>query len=97
MALEPAVGTLSSSRRLGRVAWCHEGHVANSVTAGLDVPSCDDSMILGALSRGARACDRRDFLERVINRELWAIGYSAALETDVTDLSRLVVSIASAG
>jgi len=53
-------------------------------------------MILGALNRGIRACERTDILERVINRELWAIGYFALLEPDVTDHSRLMVRIASA-
>lgn len=96
MALKPALGTAFGVRRIGPVAWSHDGHVGISVTAGNDVPSCDDSMILGALNRGIRACERTDILERVINRELWAIGYFALLEPDVTDHSRLMVRIASA-
>ena len=82
-------------RRLGPVSWCHDGHEGLSVTAGADVPSLDDEMIRGALVRGARACQSADILGRILNRELWTLGYVARLEPDMTDRSRLLVRIAS--
>jgi hypothetical protein len=77
------------------VSWCHDGHEGLSVTAGTDVPSFDDAMIRGALVRGARACQSTGALNRLLNRELWTLGYVARLEPDVTDNSRLLVRIAS--
>jgi hypothetical protein len=82
-------------RRLGPVSWCHDGHEGLSVTAGTDVPSFDDAMIRGALVRGALACQSIAALGRVLNRELWTVGYVARLEPDLTDNSRLLVRIAS--
>ncbi len=82
-------------RRLGPVSWCHDGHESLSVTAGADVPWFDDTMIRGALVRGALACQSIAFLGRVLNRELWTLGYVARLEPDLSDHSRLLVRIAS--
>ena len=82
-------------RRLGPVSWCHDGHESLSVTAGADVPWFDDTMIRGALVRGALACQSIAFLGRVLNRELWTVGYVARLEPDLTNRSRLLVRIAS--
>jgi hypothetical protein len=82
-------------RRLGPVPWCHDGHEGLSVTAGADVPSFDDAMIRGALVRGALACQSIAILGRVLNRELWTVGYVARLEPDLTNRSRLLVRIAS--
>jgi hypothetical protein len=82
-------------RRLGPVSWCHDGHEGLSVTAGADVPSFDDAMIRGALVRGASACQSTGALDRLLNRELWTLGYVARLEPDATDQSRLLVRIAS--
>ncbi len=82
-------------RRLGAVLWVHDGHRSLSVTAGADVPSFDDPMIRGALVRGALASQSIDALDRVLNRELWALGYVARLEADLTDSSVVLVRIAS--
>lgn len=82
-------------RQLGPVSWCHDGHEGLSVTADADVPSFDDAMIRGALVRGARSCQSTDALTRVLNRELWTVGYVARLEPDLTNNSRLLVRIAS--
>jgi hypothetical protein len=82
-------------RRLGPVSWCHDGHEGLSVTAGADVPSFDDAMIRGALVRGALACQSIAILGRVLNRELWTVGYVARLEPDLTDHSKLLVRVAS--
>jgi len=95
MAPNSASMSVPGVRRLGPVSWCHDGHDGLSVTAGADVPSLDDEMIRGALVRGARACQNADVLGRILNRELWTLGYVARLEPDVTDRSRLLVRIAS--
>ena len=95
MAPNSAPPSAPGVRRLGPVSWCHDGHEGLSVTAGTDVPSLDDAMIRGALVRGARACHSIDVLGRVLNRELWTLGYVARLEPDLTDRSRLLVRIAN--
>src|SRR5450756_1740229 len=82
-------------RRLGPVSWSHDGHEGLSVIAGSAVPSFDDPMIRGALVRGALACQSIAILGRVLNRELWTVGYVARLEPDLTNRSRLLVRIAS--
>jgi hypothetical protein len=66
-----------------------------TVHAGTDVPSYDDPMIRAALVRGALACSRIGDLERALNRELWAFGYVARLERNLTDRSVIHVEIAS--
>jgi hypothetical protein len=82
-------------RRLRSVSWCHDGHEGLSVSAGADVPSFDDAMIRGALLRVAQSCHRADALARVLNRELWTLGYVAFLEPDLSDRSKILVRIAS--
>jgi hypothetical protein len=52
-------------------------------------------MIRVALARGALACSRIGDLERALNRELWALGYVARLERNLTDRSVVHVEIAS--
>jgi hypothetical protein len=95
MALNSSPVSAPGVRRLGPVSWPHDGHDGLLVTAGADVPSVDDTIIHGALVRGARASQSTDFLKRVLNRELWTLGYVARLEPDLTDRSRLLVRIAS--
>ena len=60
-----------------------------------DVPSFDDLMIHSALLRGAAACERLAALDRVINRELWPLGYVAQIERCVTDGGIVLVEIAA--
>jgi hypothetical protein len=78
------------------VPWYHDGCQGLSVRARADVPTFDDSMIRGALVRGALACKRIDCLDRALNRELWPLGYVAYLETEA-DRSVVVVEIATGG
>jgi hypothetical protein len=66
-----------------------------TVHAGTDVPSFDDPMIRVALVRGALACERIGELERVLNRELWPLGYVARLEHNLTDRSLVHVEVVS--
>jgi hypothetical protein len=72
-------------RRLGSVPWTHDGISAFTIRAGEDVPTYDDWMIRAALVRGAIACKKIGLLGRLLNRELWAIGYLAKLEIDPDD------------
>src|SRR5450756_2598013 len=82
-------------RRLAPVSWCHAGHEGLSAIACAGAPSSGDATIRGALVRGALACQSIAILGRVLNRELWTVGYVARLEPDLTNRSRLLVRIAS--
>jgi hypothetical protein len=82
-------------RRLGAVAWTHDGCRWLAFRAGDDVPAFDDLMIRGALARVALDCNRIETLDRAFNRELWSLGYVASLETCLTDNSTVLVMIAS--
>jgi len=82
-------------RKLGPVPWYQNGCRGLTVHAGTDVPSYDDPMIRVALVRGALACSRIGDLERALNRELWALGYVARLERNLSDRSLVYVQIAS--
>jgi hypothetical protein len=95
MTPPPAPRSAAGPRRLGPVPWYHNGCRGLSVTAGLDVPSLDDSMIRQALVRGAQTCDSLNALDRALNRELWPLGYIARLEPNMTDGSMVIVEIAS--
>ena len=88
-------GPARSLRRLGPVPWPHDGCNGLVVQAGADVPSFDDSMIRGALLRGATACERFAALDRAINRELWPLGYVANLERNAASGCVVVVEIAA--
>jgi hypothetical protein len=85
----------TGNRKLGSVPWDHQGYRGLTVHARQDVPAFDDSMIRAALLRGARLCEEFAFLDRALNRELWAFGYVARLERDVSDRSIVCVEIAS--
>jgi hypothetical protein len=82
-------------RRLRSVPWCHDGRESLVATVDGEIPSCDDGMIRSALVRGADASQTTDALTRVLNRELWAIGYVARLEPDLFEQSGLLVRIES--
>ena len=82
-------------RKLGTVPWYQNGCRGLTVHAGTDVPSFDDPMIRVALVRGALACKRIGELERVLNRELWPLGYVARLEHNLTDRSLVHVEVVS--
>ena len=85
------------SRKLGPVAWNHDGCRTLAVHARDEVPSFDDSMIRAALVRGALTCRRFAILDRTINRELWALGYLARIDRDAADRSVVTVEIACGG
>ena len=87
--------SIPGPRKLGPVPWYQNGCRGLPVHAGTDVPSYDDPMIRVALVRGALACSRIGDLERALNRELWALGYVARLERNLTDRSVVQVEIAS--
>jgi hypothetical protein len=82
-------------RRVGSVPWYHGGCHRLSARAGADVPTFDDSMLRGALVRGALACQRIEDLDRALNRELWPLGYLARVERSQTDRSIVIVELAS--
>ena len=81
--------TASGTRRLGPVAWNQDGCHGFDVEARGDVPTFDDDMIRSALRSGSVGCENVDGLSRAINRQLWAIGYAARVESDPAE--RLVV------
>jgi hypothetical protein len=95
MVVNTPPGGEVGSRKLGPVSWIHDGCRTLSIHARQDVPSFDDSMIRSALVRGALACRRLAILDRTVNRELWALGYVARIERDLTDRSVVTVEIAS--
>jgi hypothetical protein len=95
MAPETQTPAARAVRRLGLVPWYHDGCKALAVRARAEVPPFDDSMIRGALMRGALACERLAILDRIINRELWPLGYVAHLERSVADGSVVLVEIAA--
>jgi hypothetical protein len=77
-------------RLLGSVPWNQDGCHNFAVQACEDVPTFDDSMIRGALTRGSILCESVDGLSRAINRQLWAIGYVARVQSNPADRSVLV-------
>lgn len=82
-------------RKLGPVPWNNEGCRTLTVRARRDVPTLDDPMIRAALVRGASTCKRFVSLDRVLNRELWALGYVAHVERDLSDRSVVSVEVAN--
>jgi hypothetical protein len=82
-------------RKLKPVPWFHDGCSGLTIRARADVPSFDDSMIHGALLRGAASCERLTTLDRAINRELWPLGYVAHLERGVADGGVVLVEVAA--
>lgn len=79
------------ARRLGSVPWYRDGCNGLAVVALSEVPSSDDSMIRAALVRGALSCRQVDEFDRVLNRELWQIGYVARIERNPAN--RAIVSV----
>jgi hypothetical protein len=95
MTLPTRVQETAATRRIGAVPWYRDGYHGLSVRAGADVPTFEDPMIRGALVRGALACKRIEDLDRVLNRELWPLGYLARIEPSPRDRSLVHVEIAS--
>jgi hypothetical protein len=83
----------SAVRRLGAVPWDHDGYRRLTIWAKGDIPFFDDSMIRGALSRCAHACEGLNALDRALNRELWPLGYAASIEATTSDESTADVVI----
>jgi hypothetical protein len=69
-----------TARRMGAVAWDHDGVHQLTMWAGAGVPAFDDPMIRSALLRCARGCERIDALDRALKREMWTLGYTATIE-----------------
>ena len=82
-------------RNLAPVPWRRDGCAVIYVSVSPDVPSFDDPMVRDALARTALAYDRLDVLERMLNRELWRIGYVARLDYDENDHRVARVEISS--
>jgi hypothetical protein len=87
--------TMRAIRKLRPVPWFHDGCTGLAVRAQADVPPFDDLMIHSALLRGAAGCERLAALDRVINRELWPLGYVAYIERNVGDGGIVLVEIAA--
>ena len=82
--------TASDTRRLSPVQWNQDGCHGLDVQARGDVPTFDDDMIRSALRSGSFGCESVDGLSQAINRQLWAIGYAARVESDPVDRSVVV-------
>src|SRR5664280_575715 len=80
----------SGMRRLSPVQWGHDGCLGFDVQVRGDVPTLDEGMIRRALLRVSVACEDVDGLSQAINRQLWQIGYVAAVWTDPVDRSVVV-------
>ena len=78
------------TRRLSGVQWNHDGCDAFDVWACEDVPGFAEDMIRSALLRGSMDCEKVNGLSNAINRQLWQIGYVAAISSDPGDRSVLV-------
>lgn len=90
MMVRTSALTASGTRRLSPVQWNQDGRHGFDVQACEDVPAFDDGMIRGALIRGSLVCEKVDGLSPAINRQLWAIGYVARVQSDPVDRSVMV-------
>ena len=82
--------TASGTRRLSPVQWNKDGCRGFDVEVCEDVPALDEGMIRRALLRGSWVCENVAGLSRAINRQLWQIGYVAAVWSDPVDRSVVV-------
>ena len=82
--------TASGTRRLSPVQWNQDGCHRFDVQACEDVPTYDDVMIGSALRSGTIGCENVGGLSQAINRQLWAIGYVARVQSDPVDRSVVV-------
>lgn len=80
----------SGMRRLSPVQWSHDGCPGLDVQVCEDVPTLDEGMIRRALLRVSAVCEDVEGLSHAINRQLWQIGYVAAISSDPGDRSVLV-------
>jgi hypothetical protein len=85
MVVRSSALTAPGTRRLSPVQWNRDGCHRFDVHACEDVPTFDDGMIRRALLRGSLVCERVDGLSHAINRQLWAIGYVATVQSDPVD------------
>jgi hypothetical protein len=90
MIVRSAALTASGTRRLSPVQWSHDGCPGFDVQVREDVPTFDEGMIRRALLRGSWVCENVAGLSRAINRQLWQIGYVAAVWSDPVDRSVVV-------
>ena len=74
--------------------WEHDGCERLSIWAREEVPTFDDPILRGALGRCAHLFESLGALNRVLNRELWPLGYVALIETITPDDSTAHVVIA---
>ncbi len=82
--------TASGTRRLSPVPWNQDGCHGFDVQVCEDVPTLDEGMIRRALLRSSLVCEDVAGLSRTINRQLWQIGYVAAVWSDPVDRSVVV-------
>ena len=82
--------TASGMRRLSPVQWSHDGCPDFDLQVREDVPTLDEGMIRRALLRVSVVCEDVDVLSQAINRQLWQIGYVAAVWSDPVDRSVVV-------
>jgi hypothetical protein len=92
--MEPSPQIASARRNLAPVPWRRDGCLVLQVSVSADVPTFDDPMVRDAIARASMAAERVDTLERMLNRELWRIGYTARLHYDPDDHSTVRVEIA---
>jgi hypothetical protein len=90
MAVSSGALKAQGRRRLSPVRWNQDGCPGFEVHACEEVPTFDDGMIRRALLRGALVWKSEDALTQAINRELWAIGYVATVQSDPIDSSIVV-------
>jgi hypothetical protein len=92
--MEPSPRLATGRRNLAPVPWRRDGCLVLQVSVSPDVPTFDDPMVRDAIARASIAAERLDTLERMLNRELWRIGYVARLRYDPLDCSVVHVDIA---
>ena len=90
MMVRSSALTATGTRQLSPVPWNQDGCHGFDVQARGDVPTFDDDMIRSALRSGSLGCDKMDGLSQAINRQLWAIGYAALVQSDPIDRSVVV-------
>jgi hypothetical protein len=93
--MEPSPRLATGRRNLAPVPWRRDGCLVLQVSVGTDVPAFDDLMVRDAIARASIAAERLETLERMLNRELWRIGYMARLKFDAQDHSIVHVGIDS--
>jgi len=81
-------------RKLAPVPWRHDGCDLIQPFVDGEVPRFDETMVRDSIARASLACDRIDTLERMLNRELWRIGYVGRLEFDDPDRSVARIEVA---